>query len=68
MKVPADYRYHCHNRPAPKPYVIVQDGWKVSGTRRTTTIENAMSKDCHYAAHGYADSDPGCSGCKWMPK
>lgn len=68
MKVPADYRYHCHNRPAPKPYVIVQDGWTPGETRNMVTIENAMIKDCRYAAHGYAAKDQGCSGCKWMPK
>lgn len=68
MKAPANYRYHCHNREQPADRVYVQDGWYMDGTRRMVDIPDPMTKDCRYAAHGYAASDPGCSGCKWMPK
>ena len=66
MKVPANYRYHCHNRKPPASRVIVQDGWKSDETRRMVGCIDTMTKDCRYAANGYAASDNGCKDCKWL--
>ncbi|HEX5362383.1 MAG TPA: hypothetical protein VFW49_15055 [Fluviicoccus sp.] len=66
MKVPADYRYHCHDRKPPAPILILQDGWWSNETRRMVVAVDPMTKDCRYAANGYAANDPGCTGCKWL--
>ena len=66
MKVPANYRYHCHNGKPPPETVKVQDGWTQGQTRNMVAIPFLMTKDCRYAANGYAANDPGCAGCKWL--
>lgn len=59
----------CHNRPAFKPSMWVQDGWTHSAAAtsrlpRMVVVPFRMAADCQYAKDDrYAD--PGCVGCVW---
>lgn len=58
----------CHNRPAYKPAMVVQDGYWSDGETRTAKLVSVpfrMAKDCQYTQSALGQKDQSCEGCKW---
>lgn len=57
----------CHNRPAYRTGVVVQDGWYMDGYTRVPKMVQVpfkMSHECQYTKSDLGKADPACQGCK----
>lgn len=60
----------CHNRPAFRTFLPMQDGWWMDGQTRTAKMVSVpfrLSTDCQYTRDpmGLGQKDPRCEGCRW---
>ena len=58
----------CHDRPAFRSLLPVQDGWWMDGHTRVPRMVPSpfrLSPDCQYTKTDLGKSDPGCTRCKW---
>lgn len=42
---------------------IAQDGWTITGARKTKEIPHVMTIACQYSRD--TKDDPRCTGCRW---
>lgn len=42
---------------------IAQDGWTITGARKTKEIPHVMTTACQYSRD--TTDDPRCAGCRW---
>lgn len=58
----------CHNRPAFRAVLPVQDGWFLDSDTRTPRMVPWVIRaepDCQYTLSPLGAADPGCVACKW---
>lgn len=61
-------RNGCHNRPAFRAAMPMQDGWRLDGPTRTPRLVSVpfrMKRECGYTSSDLGRIDPGCLGCRW---
>ena len=56
----AEHRYGCYNRAPYSETLVVRNGWRIDGTRRTVEIPFRMSRECRYDR---SLDDSACAGC-----
>ena len=58
----------CHDRPAFRAVIAVQDGWFLDSDTRTPRMvawHPRADPDCQYTLTALGAADAECMGCKW---